>query len=42
MTKEQKIYCQIGQAVCDTLKFLGLCSVITGFWSIANILANLI
>lgn len=42
MTKEQKFYYRVGQAVCDTLKFLGLCGVLTGFWSIANILSNLI
>ena len=29
MTKEQKIYCKIGQAVCDTLGFLFITGIFT-------------
>ncbi len=42
MTKEQKFYCKIGQAVCDVGRFILLLSIPTSGWIIASLLANLI
>lgn len=42
MSKRQRFYCKIGQAVCDLGRFTLIVGLMYGLGTLANTLANLI